>query len=394
MNECKAGDYLYCEGEEEIVFLCSKDWKPDPSRKFNRLTVIQTETGDTFQYSDSDIGNLRFRIFPESKKKELEKRRTESLANKIEGDEDILEKVKESLQTIYPNNWDLDISTLNSRAPYTLVIKFPEITITNGRRESHVIKDLYVRWKFGIGFRIKKSLEGIRGTLSYLEYKSGYSHSHLPSRNAQDWNAFCLGSGGFADLNQEWCVEDKKFIQEEFELLLYQLGAYVKWESLGGGPYIRISGISVRGNSMHVRDEDIKRSLKRIINSISCFPLKYNSLSNRFDVNFLDLEKEISEVTNKNNIPVMRVKKTGAGDYLYGDITEETIRDWISTGNDNLSGCSISFKGEDIPIRILEFKKSKNSTYTRTVVHPNIIERLRQKLITRTNNYFIKTYGK
>jgi len=394
MNECKAGDYLYYEGDKELVFLCSADWRPNSSRKFNRLTVIQVETGNTFQYSDSEVDNLSFRIFPKSKNKELEKRRKESLANKIEGDEDILEKVKESLQTIYPNNWDLDISTLNSRAPYTLVIRFPEITITNGKRESHVIKDLYVRWKFGIGFRIKNSLEGVRGTLSYLEYKSGYSHSHLPSRNMENWSSFCLGTGDFADLNQEWRVEDKKFIQEEFELLLYQLGAYVKWESLGGGPYIRIRGISVKGNSMHVRDEDIKRSIKRIINNISYFPLKYSSLSNRFDVNFLDLEKEISEVTNKNNIPVMRVKKTGAGDYLYGDITEDTIRDWISTGNDDLSGCSISFKGEDIPIRITEFKKSKGPAYTRTVVHPNIIERLRKKLITRTNNYFIKTYGK
>ncbi len=145
---------------------------------------------------------------------------------------------------------------------------------------------------------------------------------------------------------------------------------------------------------MYLRDEDIKRSIKRIINNISYFPLKYSSLSNRFDVNFLDLEKEISEVTNKNNIPVMRVKKTGAGDYLYGDITEDTIRDWISTGNDYLSGCSISFKGEDIPIRITEFKKSKGPAYTRTVVHPDIIEHFRKKLITRTNNYFIKTYGK
>ena len=137
MDKCKEGDYLYCEENKERVFLCTKDWSPHPDRKFNRLALIEIGSGDICAYNDDEVYNLNFIIFSESEKKKLEKERKESLSTKIEEDKDILEKVRESLEIIYPNNWDLDISSLNYRSPYTLVIRFP--TILNSLRPKPLV---------------------------------------------------------------------------------------------------------------------------------------------------------------------------------------------------------------------------------------------------------------
>lgn len=133
-----------------------------------------------------------------------------------------------------------------------MVIHYPEITITNTRSETHLIRDLYVgstiekvsdtKWML-------KNHKGRRYTLTYDEIFSGYIHSHLPrvsgySEGFIRWQDFCQ-STWFSDL-QTRAVEGEMNPTDWTFLYLSKLSNYVGWESISGRPYHYIKEIGKR----------------------------------------------------------------------------------------------------------------------------------------------------
>ncbi len=395
---------LLLENTEDIYVCVTPSWEYNRELRFNKLTLISLTNGHTSSYMSKTIENHDFCKIPEKYVEKLNKRVKQNMGDIVEKDAPIIDKVKESLEVLFPGNWDLVISKENFRVPYEVIIRFPSITITNGKGNSHEIKDLYVKWGFGPNFIIKEGLRGMRASVTYMEYFSKYLHSHLNAVDlehaAQSWPTFCLGTGDFANLNAEWGTPDRKFVQEEFELLLYQLDAYVRWESLGGGPYIRISSISVTGNRRrYLGTSEIEDNFTRIVKRVLLgenlgFPLKFNNVTRKFDIDYLELEDYISRTAESKNVNLTKVKKTPSGEYLYGDLTFEIIKGWVTEGNYSLSGSKLIFREKEVPIRIIPIKEEVGNTVERTVVHPDVIKHTQRELIARTNYYFIKTYGK
>lgn len=172
---------------------------------------------------------------------------------------------------------------------FLILIKFPEIVITNTRRQKHTIRDLFVRIKFESrisildhpyyvrhdrekrykedlgdnitqtldmgdnyepinyrlkGYRIKHNMDGMRGIVTPAEYQSCYAHSHLGSRSGNvftEWGGYCLGSG---EINETFTMLSVEFNMGLFELLLHQITVYVRWESIEGAPFIRMDTIT------------------------------------------------------------------------------------------------------------------------------------------------------
>ncbi len=186
---------------------------------------------------------------------------------------------------------------------FDIIIHYPEFTITNKYNKSHQIKDLYVKFevlcnpegKFLIG-----SLYGIRTTSTPLEISFNYMHSHLSSaRNSMSkginslvqWHKFCVG---YAEMEKARMSLNTKFSIDTFELFLYSIESFIKWESLDGGPYRKIGEMDYK---------------QKNINSF----WDYKSAKLIFEKHILEANKlnALRDVIRlENNIPVMVIDES------------------------------------------------------------------------------------
>jgi hypothetical protein len=127
---------------------------------------------------------------------------------------------------------------------FDIIIHFPEITIKNSKGKSRKIYDLYVKFNVGLDFKIKENLMGIATTFEEDALNSSYHHSHLPSGKYTDFKSFCLGSDTPINLLFHK-MKSNAFDEGTFKMLLYTIREYVSWESLEGGPHVRMSNVNV-----------------------------------------------------------------------------------------------------------------------------------------------------
>lgn len=207
--------------------------------------------------------------------------------------------IKETLQGFYGDNWDLQINSLpglrgriekcysrtassfklndflndyNNNTKYTIYIHFPEITIKNSKRQSRILRDLFIRitltetFKNSMSNYIPSYFGGWRATKEVVEYNSNYGHSHLINFKVEYsseciFGKFCLGDTKFANI----CAKlNHEFEEDDFILFCQQLKDYVAWESLEGGPYQRMSDMGSRSNDIQGPpsvDSSVKQSM-------------------------------------------------------------------------------------------------------------------------------------
>ena len=130
----------------------------------------------------------------------------------------------------------------------SVYIWFPKETISNSKGQKHTIYDLYIKVEF-IDSKFV-DMKTIRTSFTLAELSSGYSHSHSPSESyVQDATickyteerSCCLGTGPLGQLMGDYI--DSNILMS---LCIY-IEKWVRWESLEGGPYIRMEKIGNRG---------------------------------------------------------------------------------------------------------------------------------------------------
>ena len=160
-------------------------------------------------------------------------------------------------------------------SPYFKVL-YPEIEITNTNKEKHTIKNLVVVFSLKWDSSFKKwkinEMRGLRLTLSYLELKKLYPHSHLSSNSltsnfkSMTSSKFCLGSStlgmSIAEYNTESNKEQSNLVLEG---ILYTLDTYVTWESLEGVPHNYIRNLLPFGGTP-VSDSNLDSHSLRVVN--------------------------------------------------------------------------------------------------------------------------------
>lgn len=305
----------------------------------------------------------------------------------------IIKKMWESLEAIYSGNWDMQ-NDLRSELlnHYIVYIKFPEIEISNKNDNKHIIKDLYVK----IGYKINGSnvklteLQGYRGKMTYEEHSSKYSHSHLPSSGLNSFAPFCLGSSEMADLKNDWVITEDDFDQILFELFLYQLDAYVRWESLDGGPYFRMTEIRIQ-NSARVSKEEMVSAFRKVISDKIKIPCKWDNSSLRFV-----FENDIIiNILTTNEIGPMTYT-TPSGIEVPPDSSARVMLNNIKSLNDDYqTNSKLMFRGEKV-IKIINNDGLKVEDDDNLIMRTKagIAEYVNKVLTNRMNLYFIKNYGK
>ena len=155
-----------------------------------------------------------------------------------------------------------------------IYIRFPQVTITNGGSSSHLIKDLWVKFKANEKFAIS-GLSGVRSTLSYEEAMVGYHHSHLPSCKATSskppsFVSFCTGQGEILQVMKVLSLDG--FDPINFTLFCLHLQNFVVWESKAGVPHISYDSMKVG------------RSVRNLDNADSLAELNFGTVTGVADV--------------------------------------------------------------------------------------------------------------
>ena len=123
-----------------------------------------------------------------------------------------------------------------------ILIRFPEVKVTNEHDRSVNIKELFVKIPLR-GRKVCGTFQMIRTTYDVVQWLSNYSHSHIPridTIEAPVWSYPCLGRGPLrTTLERLKITYDEDFIG----LFCFELSKYVTVESLEGVPYMRLESI-------------------------------------------------------------------------------------------------------------------------------------------------------
>lgn len=186
--------------------------------------------------------------------------------------EDELIVYQERLRTILRQN-------LNNA---TIIVHFPELTITNERDRTHLIRDMYARVVLLPDGKLCSGPQFHRATFTCAECRNNYLHSHvrnIPFGDLTKWQGGCLGSGPIRDTISRLSIS---FSWEDWTLFAVQLDQYVHVESLEGGPHHRMESIGT--NSERWGEQDDITGFPRMSRPLLFSPPRVNAP--RFSENF------------------------------------------------------------------------------------------------------------
>jgi len=269
---------------------------------------------------------------------------------------------------------------------YTIIIKFPEVTISNSKKMSHVIKDLYVKFSVKKDGKFGGDIKGVRTIISEEEFHTRYMHSHLPAFSPESirFDNFCTGEG---PINQVISLLRSKFDETNFTLFCLHLKNYVAWESLEGNPYMHMEYIGTNmgrtsGNTITIEaetntiatlkaailDPKISDAVKLLHISINTDRIAIES-TEEFEIwaaNFMQ-KVDFMSIDRSSNMNSILCYKDGSGNYVPSSINRTRQRIAHQTTP------IFKFKGED---KFLTVIKQDNEIQATKYLSPSITQEL------------------
>ena len=188
-----------------------------------------------------------------------------------------------------------------------VIIRFPEIEITNSLEDSHILKDLY----FKINVR-KSGFHGVsmaRTTVNECEFNR-YIFSHLSScRPGKYLSDLCLGDTEF---NRDYHKAANGNDFRAIDRFIATIGGYLSWESIEGVPYkkfgdYKLPKIIEKNAYVGKYDSDwsinFQNAMNLVISSGIKLSYKTRSLSNGDTIITIENVHEIDDVLCNKIIP-------------------------------------------------------------------------------------------
>lgn len=144
--------------------------------------------------------------------------------------------IKEGVTEI-TRHWDASLH------PFILV-HFPRVKVTNEHGNFVYITELYVKVKLAVP-GVLSTIGMNRAEYTLDQFYSDYMHSHIcgiPTGNFEKFETPCLGMGPIQGTS--YMLRNRVCTNEEWMLFCYELSKFVTVESLSGGPYRRLEGIT------------------------------------------------------------------------------------------------------------------------------------------------------
>lgn len=325
----------------------------------------------------------------------------------IEGRNEFKEEIRGSLDLAYPGKWDfLDIDTCSDQIKRDItdqvgssnigssvipIIKFDHITITNKEGRSRELENLFVCIPFKMyedgNFKPTGRLLGTRTSVTGNEYRQRYMHSHLPS-GFGSCSSFCLGGGTpmsvmMSDLSMD-------FDMLKFDFLLSQLDSYVRYESLEGGPHIRMEGIDSESYETSVSSAYCREYYNKFLDLCSDEEYEPNInidvKTNNFSIDILDVEfqdKVLPLIESINH----KASLNPDGTFMP---LEGNARNYIPSAEDtdSFSISRFTFRGEAVIGEILP-NNTVDENPSRIVPCKQVLEYISKRVSMDTQSYLL-----
>jgi hypothetical protein len=271
-----------------------------------------------------------------------------------------------------------------------LILHYPELTVSNAKKMSTIIYDMFVKIRLYRQYNFYKieEIKGMRMSRTIKELQSGYVFSHLASLKYNDtdkelfkYTSFCFGDGQIGMIRSSFNIDCDLDLLESF---IHMLENYLKWESLAGGPHIKMEdnrmkdfkypdrnlrGIISDYNA--VRDRILYGGIKQDINWV------FNTTTNRYEIEDDEMFEDFL-LEAKTGI----LFKTESGEYFQS--TENTS---IILSMD-LSTEFIMFNGNKIYFKILD--DIPEQATPKLYVHPKTKKYVKSRLEESANYALIK----
>ena len=242
-------------------------------------------------------------------------------------------------------------------------IWFPKETISNSEGQKHTIYDLYIRIKF-VNTKFE-DMRALRTSFTLAELHSGYSHSHSPAERVRTGapiytytgeRSCCLGTGPLDQLKYTYI--DSNILMS----LCVYIEKWVRWESLEGGPYIRMERIGNIGLEV----ASFPRSLTSLKDLLESCYIPESLIQN---LNWSVVKKEykilnpieyfmLGIIIPSEKYHTYRLYSSGiiGSNVDTYDSLKEEVKQW------DLSRTGFWFKGAEIPMKILD--AAEQDSYT------------------------------
>lgn len=264
----------------------------------------------------------------------------------------ILDKMLPGHWCLIPKNKDED------RSYDTVCLHYPVINITNTKEDHYTVKDIIVSFHV-YDNQIDKELYGWKYTFTKEELQVDddnqgiFTHPHLDTYvenedgEYREPNVFCLG--GNSSLSQFLNKNYNDWNEIKFEAFLYQLKDYLEWESIEGGPYMRIGefGLNKPLKNIDFNPSEVvehsKTLLKQLtpdmISDVGVFEPEFNpkklyeielELVKTLPDNFLADYHETSKQFVQIDTPNLEDKYIPEGDWLIQEVAQKlNLKDTI-----------------------------------------------------------------
>lgn len=305
-----------------------------------------------------------------------------------------------------------------------IIVKFPEVTITNEKGNSVFVKNLFAKQTLIIRYDARKEestcVLSNAFTLSRSHFYvshilADYMHSHCNGipllSTGTPWLSCCLGSGPIRQTISTLCTE---YDLNVWQLYCFELESYVQTESLAGGPWRRMSNITSIPYSDNPRinkyltvfNWPVQASFRSLFRDFIEYFVRHNNIpfcyankSYMIAMPYLDFALFVSnkfiEWLNLGSNPyryremISSLRTKGIlGNYLIRDnrIEEPTSgRRLISDVHSMADRILFTFKGSSV---VIEVEEDADSIVTTTTLLSNNVLGYIATLLTKSINYY------
>lgn len=310
------------------------------------------------------------------------------------------------LNRVHENRWDFHLHPIydemeNDDEDYYfigfelyVIIHYPYIMITNSEGAEHEIQDLIVSFELMNNNRqyVPSNFSGGRITYSYDEWFVGYRHSHLTANKPLSFydtlgiKDFCIGSGEINETMTNMWESDYIFNDAIFESFLYAIDSVVEWESIEGGPHIRMNKVLIGGNETNantISDANLKSYYNKFYNSISELDVDFVFSENRYKIKqnnkFEDKVKQGIISYLQDYAKYLIVTKVGDNYFGYSEPIVETEEQLIERFSSYGELPYTYIQGNKLEFKVLPFNGELKdiSTYN---VHPKFLDYVAKQL--------------
>lgn len=264
----------------------------------------------------------------------------------------------------------------------TVVIHYPELTITDDNNYTHVIRELYIEVTFWIQTnesghisRFKVTPKGTRGEVNQYEANSNYCHSHMNyDSDDKPWQEFCLGETDLQDIILEMEIQGRdgklKDAEDMCFALFSALDAYLCVESREGVPYQYIGNLitSYRMGRQSLLSGEVLRGCMAKFVQLTPEPCSFENL-----------KAQIEQVGLSHFNEQALVSVSEDGDYLYPISNEE-----IEAVEFNAT--PFTFKDKTISCRMVPVNEG---TGVKKIVNPDVVNYIKKNIDEEITNYAI-----